>query len=108
MPPLGKGQDGDVDEFLAKFNAFGYNDLCSLPRLSKDAILSNLKKRFKGEVCAMYDSATSEEEEESEHEDELLVASDSGSEEAHSMSSSWITSEGGSSSPSPPYLPISP
>ena len=54
MPPLGKGQDGDPDAFLEKLNAFGYNDLCSLPRLSKDAILSNLKKRFKGEVVYTY------------------------------------------------------
>ena len=54
MPPLAKNQDGDPDEFVAKFNGYGYNDLCALPRLSKDAILSNLKKRFKGEVVYTY------------------------------------------------------
>jgi myosin heavy subunit len=54
MPPLAKGQDGDPEEFVAKFASFGYNDLCAMPRLSKDAILSNLKKRFKGEVVYTY------------------------------------------------------
>ena len=51
---LRKGQEGDAAEFLAKVNGYGYNDLCALPRLSKDAILSNLKKRFKGEIVYTY------------------------------------------------------
>ena len=71
-------------------------------------------KRMKGETCALCDPAVStddEEVEEEEQEDELAFAGDSGSEEAHSLSSSWVTSEvtsEGNSSPSPPYLPISP
>ena len=68
-------------------------------------------KRMKGETCALCDPAVStddeEEVEEEEQEDELAFAGDSGSEEAHSLTSSWVTSEG-NSSPSPPYLPISP
>ena len=54
MLPSAKNCDGDIEEFLAKFSGFGHNDLCLLPRLSKDAILSNLKKRFKGEVVYTY------------------------------------------------------
>ena len=48
--PLPKGKEGDPDEFFGKLKGFGYNDLCALPRLSKEAILSNLKKRFTSEV----------------------------------------------------------
>ena len=52
--PLPKGKEGDPDEFFEKFKGYGYNDLCALPRLSKEAILSNLKKRFSGEVVYTY------------------------------------------------------
>ena len=52
--PLPRGKEGDPEEFFAKNTGYGYNDLCALPRLSKDAILSNLKKRFKGEVVYTY------------------------------------------------------
>ena len=52
--PLARGKEGDPDEFFGKFKGFGYNDLCTLPRLSKEAILSNLKKRFVGEVVYTY------------------------------------------------------
>ena len=44
------GQDGDAKEFFAKVTGFGYNDMISLPTLTKDSILDNLKRRFK--VCA--------------------------------------------------------
>ena len=52
--PLPRGQEGDPDEFFGRVKGNGYNDLCELPRLSKDAILSNLKKRFKSEVVYTY------------------------------------------------------
>ena len=44
---LGRNQDGDPAEFFAKTAGFGYNDMISLPTLTKDSILDNLKKRFK-------------------------------------------------------------
>ena len=47
---LAPGQDGDASQFFAKVTGFGYNDMISLPTLTKEAILENLKRRFK--VCA--------------------------------------------------------
>ena len=44
---LKMGQDGDPSEFFTKVTGFGYNDMISLPTLTKDAILDNLKRRFK-------------------------------------------------------------
>ena len=44
---LKMGQDGDPAEFLPKVTGFGYNDMISLPTLTKDSILENLKRRFK-------------------------------------------------------------
>ena len=44
---LKMGQDGDAKEFFAKVTGFGYNDMISLPTLTKDSILDNLKRRFK-------------------------------------------------------------
>ena len=44
---LGKGQDGDPAEFFPKVHGFGYNDMISLPTLTKESILENLKRRFK-------------------------------------------------------------
>ena len=44
---LKMGQDGDPSEFFPKVTGFGYNDMISLPTLTKDSILENLKRRFK-------------------------------------------------------------
>ena len=44
---LRPGQDGDPATFFAKVTGFGYNDMISLPTLTKDSILDNLKRRFK-------------------------------------------------------------
>ena len=44
---LKMGQDGDPAVFLPKVTGFGYNDMISLPTLTKDSILDNLKRRFK-------------------------------------------------------------
>jgi myosin-1 len=49
-----KAREGDVHAFVGKFTGFGFNDMCALPTLSKDAILANLKKRFVGEVVYTY------------------------------------------------------
>ena len=44
---LGRGKDGNVDEYFAKTTGFGYNDMISLPTLTKESILENLARRFK-------------------------------------------------------------
>ena len=44
---LKNGQDGDPSEYFAKVTGYGYNDMISLPTLTKDSILDNLKRRFK-------------------------------------------------------------
>ena len=44
---LKMGQDGDPSEYFPKVTGFGYNDMISLPTLTKDSILENLKRRFK-------------------------------------------------------------
>ena len=44
---LKMGQDGDEKVFLSKVTGTGYNDMISLPTLTKDSILENLKRRFK-------------------------------------------------------------
>ena len=44
---LKPGQEGDAGEFFAKVTGYGYNDMISLPTLTKDSILDNLKRRFK-------------------------------------------------------------
>ena len=44
---LKMGQDGDEKVFLSKVTGYGYNDMISLPTLTKDSILENLKRRFK-------------------------------------------------------------
>ena len=44
---LKKNQDGDPGQFFAKLTGFGYNDMISLPTLTKESILDNLKRRFK-------------------------------------------------------------
>ena len=41
------GADGDPAEFFSKVTGFGYNDMISLPTLTKESILENLKRRFK-------------------------------------------------------------
>ncbi len=49
---LGRGVDGNASEFFAKTQGFGYNDMISLPTLTKDSILDNLHKRFKARARA--------------------------------------------------------
>ena len=44
---LKSGQDGDPTVFFGKTTGYGYNDMISLPTLTKDSILENLKRRFK-------------------------------------------------------------
>ena len=44
---LPMGAEGNAGEFFAKVAGFGYNDMISLPTLTKDSILDNLKRRFK-------------------------------------------------------------
>ena len=44
---LPRGKDGSVEEYFAKTTGYGYNDMISLPTLTKDSILENLKRRFK-------------------------------------------------------------
>ena len=44
---LKPGQDGDPAAFFSKVTGYGYNDMISLPTLTKDSILENLKRRFK-------------------------------------------------------------
>jgi len=44
---LKAGQDGDPATFFAKVTGFGHNDMISLPTLTKESILDNLKRRFK-------------------------------------------------------------
>ena len=51
---LPMGADGNAGEFFAKVAGFGYNDMISLPTLTKEAILDNLKKRFKSELVYTY------------------------------------------------------
>ncbi len=58
MPPfepctLAPGADGDPKTFFTKVTGFGYNDMISLPTLTKDSILENLKRRFKARPCPM-------------------------------------------------------
>ena len=51
---LKPGQEGDAGEFFAKVTGYGYNDMISLPTLTKDSILENLKRRFKSEMVYTY------------------------------------------------------
>ena len=51
---LPRGKDGDAAAYFAKTTGFGYNDMISLPTLTKEAILDNLKKRFKSELVYTY------------------------------------------------------
>jgi myosin heavy subunit len=51
---LPKGADGDPEEFVAKLHAFGHNDMCMMPVLTKEEILANLLRRFQGEVVYTY------------------------------------------------------
>ena len=44
---LGRGQDGSVEEYFAKTNGHGYNDMIALPTLTKESIIDNLSRRFK-------------------------------------------------------------
>eukprot|EP00966_Prymnesium_polylepis_P216450 5010798-Prymnesium_polylepis.2 len=44
---LAPGADGDAGAFFAKVTGYGYNDMISLPTLTKESILENLKRRFK-------------------------------------------------------------
>ena len=44
---LGRGKDGDPATFFAKASGYGYNDMITLPTLTKESILENLKRRFK-------------------------------------------------------------
>ena len=46
---LKAGEEGDPAAFFGKLTGFGYNDMISLPTLTKDSILDNLRRRFK--VC---------------------------------------------------------
>ncbi len=51
MPPFEKctlkmGEDGDMSVFLGKVSGYGYNDMISLPTLTKDSLTENLKRRF--------------------------------------------------------------
>ena len=50
---IAPGADGDASAFFAKVTGFGYNDMISLPTLTKESILENLKRRYK--VCAHVD-----------------------------------------------------
>lgn len=43
LPP---GADGDPAVFFSKVTGYGYNDMISLPTLTKESILENLKRRF--------------------------------------------------------------
>jgi len=59
MPPfepctLKAGEDGDPKTYFSKVTGFGYNDMISLPTLTKDSILDNLKRRFKSEMVYTY------------------------------------------------------
>ena len=44
---LGRNQEGNPADFFAKLTGYGYNDMISLPTLTKDSILDNLRRRFK-------------------------------------------------------------
>ena len=44
---LRMGEEGDPSVFFQKVTGYGYNDMISLPTLTKDSILENLKRRFK-------------------------------------------------------------
>ena len=44
---LGRGKDGDPATFFAKASGYGYNDMITLPTLTKESILENLSRRFK-------------------------------------------------------------
>ena len=46
---LARGKDGSVEEYFAKTSGHGYNDMISLPTLTKESIIENLSRRFK--VC---------------------------------------------------------
>ena len=48
---LPMGADGDPAAFFSKVTGFGYNDMISLPTLTKESILENLKRRFKVRGC---------------------------------------------------------
>ena len=43
---LGRNEDGDPAVFLPKVTGYGYNDMISLPTLTKDSLTENLKRRF--------------------------------------------------------------
>jgi len=51
---LPRNADGNPQEFFAKTAGYGYNDMISLPTLTKDSILENLGRRFKYEVVYTY------------------------------------------------------
>ena len=51
---LKMGEDGDPATFFAKVTGNGYNDMISLPTLTKDSILENLHQRFKKECVYTY------------------------------------------------------
>eukprot|EP00966_Prymnesium_polylepis_P048338 1119793-Prymnesium_polylepis.1 len=44
---LPMGADGDAREFFGKVTGYGFNDMISLPTLTKESILENLRRRFK-------------------------------------------------------------
>ena len=44
---LPRGKDGNAEEYFAKTTGFGYNDMISLPTLTKESIMENLSRRFK-------------------------------------------------------------
>ena len=44
---LARNEDGDPAIFIPKVQGYGYNDMISLPTLTKDSLVENLKKRFK-------------------------------------------------------------
>ena len=51
---LGRGKDGSPEEYFAKTTGFGYNDMISLPTLTRETIMDNLQKRFKYEIVYTY------------------------------------------------------
>ena len=44
---LKMGQEGDPATFFGKTTGYGYNDMISLPTLTKESLVENLKRRFK-------------------------------------------------------------
>ena len=51
---LPRGKDGDAGEYFAKTSGYGYNDMISLPTLTRETIMDNLSKRFKYEIVYTY------------------------------------------------------